>query len=73
MYRHVNHLTFLAAVVGTSTVDTRACLFMTWADKALLPVVVLVMLHHARIAIGRFVEESKVCVKTEVVDDRRQR
>lgn len=43
---------------------------MTWTDKALLPVMVVVVLHLVRALIDSFVEDSKVCVKTEVMDNR---
>ena len=70
--RQIHHLAFLAAVVRTVAVAARVCLLMTWTNKALLPVMVLVMLHRAQIAIDSFVELQDMC-KNEVVDGRRQR
>lgn len=46
--RQIYHLTFLAAVVGTFAVDAGSCLMRAWADKALLPVMVVIMLHRGR-------------------------
>lgn len=46
---------------------------MTWTDEALLPVMMLVVLHRAWIAIESFVEEFKIGVKTEFMEVRRMR
>lgn len=56
--RQIDHLTFLAAVMGTFAVDAGSCLMHTWADQTLLPVMVIVILHFAGTPIDSFVESK---------------